>query len=182
MAEGTLAKPKQGVAKMSEVSGNTGQVAGSNEKLKGGVYKHPQTGEEIIALDDPITGDAQARGYVRVGFEYVRDIKPGDVREVGISPSEDHAKQPERANEVRSSELEELRSRLAALEGKQAVKAEKKLQVDTATEESQKQAQDAAEQKVEERGTDNSGDVEASGGVNASTEAKESTPNKKEVK
>ena len=70
MSEGTLAKPKQGVTKHQEVSGNTGQVGGTGEALKGGVYRHPQSGEEIIALSDPIVGDAQARGFVRAGVGY----------------------------------------------------------------------------------------------------------------
>lgn len=166
MAEGTLARPQQGVAKMAEVSGNTGQVAGTQAPLKGGVYRHPETKEEIITLDDPITGDAQARGYVRVGFEWVRDVKEGDVKEVGLN-SEDYANQPERKLESDTEMLKGLRARIAALEGEKDKSAEADKQVTTPTTESQEHAKEAAEQKTEERTTENTGDVAHSGGVNA---------------
>lgn len=166
MSEGTLVKPKEGVSKMKEVSGVTGQVGGGKEALKGGVYRHPENGQEIIALDDPITGDAQARGYVRAGFEWVRDVKDGDIKIVGLT-SEDFASQPERKTEADSEELKGLRARLAVLEASADKSKDDDAKADTATEVSQKRAQEAAEQKTEERGTDNSGDVAAHGGVNA---------------
>lgn len=186
MSEGTLARPRPGVAKMPEVSGSTGQVAGNAEKLTGGVYKHPQTGQEIIALDDPITGDAQARGYVRVGFVYERDIKPGDVKEIGLEqPSENFAKQPERKLEASDDELKGLRARLNALEAAADKRKEADVQVDGPAEESQKHAQESAKEQTEARGLDNSGQVDANG-VNAtvvpSTDSKEATTSKKESK
>jgi|GEM_PF-5863704 len=182
MAEGTLARPKQGVAKMPEVSGNTGQVGGTSQELSGGVYRHPATGEEIIALTDPITGDAQARGYVRAGFEWVRDVKEGDVKEVGLDlPSVDHAKQPERGLEAKDDELKGLRARINALE---AAADKDKARVEPATEDSQEHAKETAKQKVDERGTDNSGDLEVASGVNTTAEptkdSKDATSNKKE--
>jgi glucan-binding YG repeat protein len=183
MNEGTLARPQQGVVKMAEVSGNTGQVAGGAKKLSGGVYRHPQTGQEIIALDDPITGDAQARGYVRVGFEFVRDVKDNEVKSVGLtSPSEDFAKHPQRKLDDQSDVLKGLAARMNALESENAKLREQAVRestpADAPTEQSQKGAQEAAEQKVAERGTDNSGDVAANGGVNTPVQ----TNAKKEAK
>lgn len=182
MAEGTLAQPKQGVAKMPEVSGNTGQVGGSSTELQGGVYQHPETKEEIIALTDPITGDAQARGYVRAGFVWVRDVKPGEVKEVGLPASEDFASQPERKLESDTDMLKGLRARLAQLEAAEQKRAEADRQESTPTTESQEHAKEAAEQKVEERTTENTGDVETSGGVNTQDESLPTTTKKKESK
>lgn len=181
MNEGTLAKPQSGVAKMREVSGNTGQVGGSNQALKGGVYRHPQSGQEIIALDDPITGDAQARGYVRAGFEWVRDVKEGEITSVGLTPSEEFAKQPERKLETSADDLKGIQARLNALEAENAkLREASNASPATATELSQEEAKKAATEKTEERLND-----EASG-VNASTEPsndkKESTSTKKEGK
>lgn len=185
MAEGTLARPKQGVAKMPEVSGNTGQVGGSNTELQGGVYRHPATKEEIIALTDPVTGDAQARGFVRAGFEWVRDVKPGDVKEVGLN-SEEYAAQPERKLETDADMLKGLRARLAQLEAAEAKRNEADKQELNPTTESQLRAQLAADEQALARGTDNSGNVETSGGVNTeatpSADRKEATSSKKDGK
>ncbi len=172
MAEGTLARPQQGVGKMKEVSGTTGQVGGGNEVLLGGVYRHPQTGEEIIALDDPITGDAQARGYVRAGFEWVRDVKESEIKTVGLV-SQDFEKQPERQLSLESEELKGLRARLAVLEAQEDKRKEQEGSPHSTTEQAQEEAQKAAQQKTEERGVDNSGDVPTSGGVNHTLDAQE---------
>ena len=165
-----IVKPQQGVAKMPEVSSQTGQVGGGSGKASGGVYKHPVTGAEIIALDDPITGDAQARGFIRAGFEFHRELEDGDVKTVGL-PSDDFSKQPERQAEASADELKGLRARLNQLEAAEAKRAEDAAKTDTAAETNQKSAQEAAEAKTDERGTDNSGDVANSGGVNAPVEA-----------
>lgn len=181
MNEGTLAKPQSGVAKMQEVSGNTGQVGGSNQTLRGGVYRHPASGEEIIALDDPITGDAQARGYVRAGFEWVRDVKDGEVKSVGI-PSQDFSNQPARKLETSADDLKGIQARLNALEAENAkLREASNSSPATVTELSQEQAKKAAEEKTGERLSGSE-----VGGVNATTEPtkekKKSTSTKKEGK
>lgn len=43
----------------------------SNVTNQPGLYRHPESGAELVAEWDPITGSAQADGYVRVGFVYV---------------------------------------------------------------------------------------------------------------
>lgn len=128
MSEGTLARPQAGVAKMREVSASTGQVGGQREALRGGVYRHPATGQEIIALDDPITGDAQARGYVRAGFEWVRDVEEGEVKIVGM-PVEGVAKQAEKT--ASSDDLKGILARLAALESENTLLREQNKQSKT---------------------------------------------------
>jgi hypothetical protein len=167
MNEGTLARPQEGVAKMKEVSGETGQVGGSRLPQPAGVYRHPANPDAtVIALDDPITGDAQARGFVRAGFEWVRDARPDEVKIVGL-PSNDHASQPERQLDATSEELKGLRARLAALEAQEDKRKEQEAQSQTATELSQERAQEAAQEQTDARGTDNTGSVN---GVNAQDE------------
>lgn len=42
----------------------------SNQKNLPGVYKHPETGEELVAHNHPKFGSAMADGFVRVGYVY----------------------------------------------------------------------------------------------------------------
>lgn len=44
-----------------------------------GLYKHPETGAEIITMYDPLFGDAQSEGIVRLGFERVSDAPEGSI-------------------------------------------------------------------------------------------------------
>jgi hypothetical protein len=82
--------------------------------------------------------------------------------------------------------LKGLRARLAALEAEQDKRKEAESQELNTTTESQLRAQLAATEKTLERGTDNSGDVEANGGVNTdatpSADRKEASSSKKESK
>ena len=43
----------------------------SNQKNLPGVYRHPETGVELVAKQHPKYGSAQADGFVRVGYVYV---------------------------------------------------------------------------------------------------------------
>jgi len=52
----------------------------SNQNNLPGLYRHPESGAELIAEFDPITGSAQADGYVRVGYVYVGE-KPDKVED-----------------------------------------------------------------------------------------------------
>lgn len=116
------AKPKGGQAIMGELSGNTGQVGGSKVARKAGLYRHPLTGAELITQHDPLYGDGQSRAAERVGFVFVREVEPDEIKTLG-TPSQSHAEQPERAVETSSAELAELRARLAALEAAQSAPA-----------------------------------------------------------
>ena len=50
---------------------NNGDGRPANEP---GVYKHPETGKELIARRHRKFGDAQADGYVQVGYKWVGPI------------------------------------------------------------------------------------------------------------
>jgi hypothetical protein len=114
----TNAKPRQGVDQTQEVSGNTGQVAGTVGVRPAGLYRHPGSGAELITLSDPLFGDAQSRAAERIGFEFVSDVDPSEVKTLG-APSGDYEKQPERQVEAQSNELASLRARLASLEAQE---------------------------------------------------------------
>lgn len=43
----------------------------SNQKNLPGIYRHPETGVELVAKQHPKFGSAQADGFVRVGYVYV---------------------------------------------------------------------------------------------------------------
>ena len=42
-----------------------------------GLYRHPDSGAELAVFADPITGNAQAQGLLRVGFVRVGDVPTG---------------------------------------------------------------------------------------------------------
>jgi len=113
-------RPQAGRALMGETQGDTGQVGGDPARRKAGLYRHPN-GTEVITQHDLLFGDTQSRAAERAGFEYVREVEPGEIKTVG-APSDSHAAQPERALEAQTSELADLRARLAALEAADATR------------------------------------------------------------
>ena len=122
---------------------------------KGGVYRHPETGTEVIAMETEKFGSPQADAYVRLGFEYV-----GPVEEVGtkedkealdaiVDPGATPAVQPLGGQlEKLEAENARLNERLAALEAAASDAAVKK--VDKA-EEKEAKAKVAAAKKAESK-------------------------------
>lgn len=134
----------------------------------GGVYRHPETGVEVTTLSDPLYGDVQSEGLVRVGFEYVGPAPEGSVKSIVEVILDEKSKDNSTAG---------LASRIAALEGvkdnlaaEQAKNAELQKQLDALllkdrqTVESGEDAKAEAEKQTDARGPENTPDVNT--GVN----------------
>lgn len=101
-----------------KVGGQTLEVS-DKPATPAGLYRHPESGQEMITLWDPLFGDAQSEAAVRVGFVRVGDAPEGAVKSVVESILESREK---------DSSVAGIASRLAKLEGlaedKKAVEAE----------------------------------------------------------
>lgn len=53
----------------------------SKEVVGSGLYRHPN-GTEMITIEDPLFGNAQGEAAVRLGFEFIRPAKPGEVKSI----------------------------------------------------------------------------------------------------
>jgi hypothetical protein len=47
-----------------------------------GLYRHPVSGKEMITMFDPLYGNVQSEGVVRLGFEYVGPAPKGSVKTI----------------------------------------------------------------------------------------------------
>lgn len=101
-----------------KVGGQTLEVS-DKPATPAGLYRHPESGQEMITLWDPLFGDAQSEAAVRVGFVRVGDAPEGAVKSVVESILESREK---------DSSVSGIATRLAKLEGlaedKKAVEAE----------------------------------------------------------
>lgn len=61
--------------------GETAETS-DNSNAKAGLYRHPETGNEVITLSDPIFGEAQSEGIVRLGFVRVGDAPEGSIKTI----------------------------------------------------------------------------------------------------
>jgi hypothetical protein len=61
-----------------------GETAETSDNVTGGagLYRHPETGKEVITLYDPLFGDAQSEGIVRLGFVRVSDASEGSIKTI----------------------------------------------------------------------------------------------------
>src|SRR5690349_11083026 len=80
----------------------------SNNKNPAGLYRHPETGAEVVARYHPKFGTPQADGLVRVGYVYVGPAP--EERRTGDADSE--PEQPKTAAQLRQ-ELTEAEAREA---------------------------------------------------------------------
>lgn len=85
-----------------------------------GVYKHPQTGAEVITLEDPLYGNAQSEAFARVGFVRVRDAKPEEIKTLPALAFERKERvemdSGDTAARLAKIELEQAREKAARLE------------------------------------------------------------------
>lgn len=72
--------PKEGVSMTIEK--NTGAQLGV-----AGLYRHPESGQEEILITDPLYGDPQVKAYTRIGFVFVREATPDEVKAIAITPA-----------------------------------------------------------------------------------------------
>lgn len=151
---------------LKNARGGSTQEVSDTPVTPAGVYKHPETGQEVITLYDPLFGDVQSEGFVRLGFEYKGPAPEGAVSSI-----------VEQIIDTKSSESKDLTSfgaRLAALEGVRdentALQAElaelrayKKAQEsdDPQTDVSGEQAKTAAFEQTLARTADNTPDVDS---------------------
>jgi len=94
---------------LKNARGGSTQEVSDTPVTPSGVYRHPETGAELITIYDPLYGDVQSEGLVRLGFEYVGPAEEGSIKSI-----------VEQIIDTKSSEAKDLASfsgRLAALEG-----------------------------------------------------------------
>lgn len=150
------------------------------------VWRHPASGEEVILQWDPLYGSVQHAAFARVGFEYVRDAKPEEV--TTLEQASIDAENSKLKDNASREDVKNVVARVQAVEAENArLKAQlNRTSAPDATEISGEHAKEEAIRNTEARGAGNTGDVEASGGVNATTapttDAKAGTSNKKEGK
>src|SRR5438128_843657 len=109
-------RPQKGVSIDREDSDNAPAPAG--------LWRHPQTGQEVATLSHPLYGDAQSEGFRRAGFERVGDVPEGYIKTV-VDPSTDYAEKPERCAEAIDAYNKGFEARLNALESENATLREK---------------------------------------------------------
>jgi|ERR1044072_2284272 hypothetical protein len=139
-----MATPKKGVSMMQEENNGV--------ELEAGLYRHPQTGEELVTKSDPLWGNAQSEAVVRVGFEYVGPA-PKDYEKT--LPELNAAQQLNKDTE----DLKGIQARLNALEYEKAV-AEATQSVDSSVPGADLAKNNAA-RAVEARGQGDAGEVAA---------------------
>lgn len=90
-----------------------------------GLYRHPETGNELATKHDPLLGDAQSEAVMRLGFVRVSDVPEGYEKTMA-SPSEESSsvdsRKPASQGSVKGVEarLDKLESNNDALEAENA--------------------------------------------------------------
>jgi hypothetical protein len=116
MAIATDPKGRKPGFTMEETNSETGEE---------GLYRHPDNGTELVALSDPLYGNAQAEGAIRVGFKRVGDVPEGYVKTL-VTASIDKENQAQKTATLSQDDLKGLHARLNALEGENARLREEK--------------------------------------------------------
>lgn len=133
-----------------------------------GLYRHPESKQEIVTLSDPLYGDVQSEGVRRLGFEYVGPAPEGSTKSIVEVILDEKSKDNSTAGLAdRIAKLEGVSDALAAERAKSA-DLEKQLAAlqakDTQTAESGELAKEEAVKQTEARGPENTPDVNT--GVN----------------
>ncbi len=89
--------------------------------LKGGVYKHPESGQELIAVQTAKFGNPQADAYVRMGYQYAREATQEEL--YGVVDPTTNETPIDLAN--RPKTVAELETELAAAKAREAQNQEK---------------------------------------------------------
>ncbi len=153
-------RPGQTQEKSNGVTGNAG------------LYRHPGSGETAIVQWDPLLGNTQAEAFLKVGFEFVREAKPEEVKNLlTASLQADADKSLIKSNE---DDVKGILARLGAAEAELAKKREADNHVADEAELSQEHAKDAALEQTKARETQEPAGVNA---LDVPTEVK--TPAKK---
>lgn len=117
---------------------------------KAGLYRHKETGAEVIATETEKFGNPQGDAYVRLGFEYVGPVtKKADVAAVNAIP-DPHAAPIASTQGVKSAA--ELRAELAEAEAREAAFAEARGEKSTKDDAAQEEAVEDAKEKADAEG------------------------------
>jgi len=133
---------------MGKVEVNRSEIAQETSTMvvEAGLYRHPN-GTEAITLYDPLTGNAQAEAFVRLGFEFVRPAKADEIKTIVETARTDAT--VTQASELQSTvdklELESLRRKVAELEADKTSGED-----DAAKKAAEEQAKAEAEAKAKE--------------------------------
>lgn len=147
--------------------GKTRETGG--KEAPAGLWRHPESGQEAITLEDPLFGNAQSQAFLRAGYEFIRPAREGEVKSLpelhleardasdvkGLSARldklENVAKDNEELGEQNKSlaaEVEDLKKQLA-----EKAEAEKKAAKEAKKTEKQEKKQAEEDRKhVEEAG------------------------------
>lgn len=137
-----------------------GETQEETQSLTGqaGLYRHPGSGEELITLYDPLTGDAQSEAAIRVGFERVRDAKPEEVKVLATASLQNETDKA--AYSDNTDAIKGIQARLNANEAETAQLREENERLKSGlpqTDLSQAAAVEEADAQTAARGTDNTG-------------------------
>lgn len=124
-----------------------------------GLYRHPN-GNEAIVTEDPLFGNAQAQGFLRLGFEFVRPAEPGEIK----SLPEMHME----ANKAEADSLKGITARLNVLED--VADENTKLKAQVAALEAEKAERAQADAEAAEKAREDQKAIEAAGKGNTALE------------
>lgn len=178
MSNQTYEAPKEGVSMDREYSKN------KNAKVPGsGVYRHPESGQVAIVQSDPLWGNTQAQGFARLGFKFEREAREDEIKTLpelamdsrkaeegnlkGLSARLDKLETVAEDNKNLTSEVEDLRKKLAEAEEARAVAEKAAAKVEKVE---QKDAKDASDQ-IAKAGADQVSDAQTQSADKAKADA-----------
>ena len=86
------------------------------QEAKGGVYRHPDTGEEIVSQATSKFGNPQAAAYMRLGFVYVGPVSANS----GIEAAKDPSRKPLADTSPSNKTVSELEAELSRAKEREA--------------------------------------------------------------
>lgn len=148
------------------------EVTRKNRKLANipgaGVYRHKESGQEAIVIEDPLWGNTQAQAFAQVGFEYVRPAEEGEIKTMPEMAAADRSAQDSslKGLEARIGQLEGVRDENQRLKDEvEQLRREKKERDEAEAEKAKADAKQAKEDKAH---------VETAGKANSTNAADES--------
>lgn len=125
-------RPQQGQGISKEVGG---------KEAPAGVWEHPESGQRAITIEDPLFGNAQSQGFKQLGFVFLREAEPEEIKTMpqmahdtregdeerfkGLSARLDILQGAHDENVILREEVEQLRKEKAERESKTRLAAEK---------------------------------------------------------
>lgn len=116
-----------------------------NAPLPSGVYRHKETGEELVTVATSKFGNPQASAALRLGFEYVGPAKGEDKKALDaiVDPNAAPLASPSGMPSV-----EDLRAQLAEAEAREAAAKDRRVEADKVNALAEKQMDDTSAEKA----------------------------------